>query len=156
MASALSMARVIQLKHGEQSKHIKIFDVDIDDLARNVKQLACVAFNFNPETVEQVTFHESATLDAETVQYTYYMPADIVKAYTDKFGPDDRSFAFKLDVHFEHSGSEPTGPPVSAAVVGASQHPEAGQEGSNNVNAHPTLKRKKKIYICTNELTLWE
>ena len=38
MASALSMARVIQLKHGEQSKHIKIFDVDIDDLARNVKE----------------------------------------------------------------------------------------------------------------------
>ena len=46
MASAVSMARVIQLKYGEQSKHIMIFDVDIDDLARNVKERACVAFNF--------------------------------------------------------------------------------------------------------------
>ena len=82
MASALSMARLIQLKHGEQCTHIKIFDDDdIDDLARYVKNLACVAFNFNPETVEQVTFHESATLDdGETVQFTH-MPADIVKAY---------------------------------------------------------------------------
>ena len=70
------------------------------------------------------------------------MPAEIVKAYTDKFGPDDRSFAFKLDVHFKHSGSEPTGPPVSAAAAGAYQHPEAGHEGPNNVNEHPMLKRK--------------
>ena len=77
--------------------------------------------------MEQVTFQESATLDAETVQYTY-MPADIVKVYMNKFGPDNRSKLFKLDVQFKHSGSEPTGPPVSAAAVGASQHPEAGRK----------------------------
>ena len=143
MASALSMARLIQLKHGEQCTHIKIFDDDdIDDLARYVKNLACVAFNFNPETVEQVTFHESATLDdGETVQFTH-MPADIVKAYIDKFGSDDRSRMFKLDVQFKHSGSEPTGQRVSAAAVGASQHPEAGREGPNDVKAHCGLTRK--------------
>ena len=74
MASAVSMARLIQLKHGEQCKHIKIFDVDIDDLARDVKNLACVAFNFNPETVEQVTFHDNATLDdGETVQFIIFL-----------------------------------------------------------------------------------
>ena len=72
MASALSMARLIQLKHGEQCTHIKIFDVD--DLARYVKNLACVAFNFNPETVEQVTFHDNATLDdGETVQFIIFL-----------------------------------------------------------------------------------
>ena len=90
----------------------------------------------------QVTFHESATLDdGETVQFTH-MPADIVKAYIDKFGSDDRSRMFKLDVQFKHSGSEPTGQRVSAAAVGASQHPEAGREGPNDVKAHCGLTRK--------------
>ena len=56
---------------------------------------------------------------------------------------------FELDVQFDvRIHSEPTGPPVTAASVGASQLPEAGQEGAN-VQKNPNLD--KKIREMTTE-----
>lgn len=80
------------------------------------------------------------------------MPADVVNAYEVTKGlfwclPANVPFVFELDVQFKHSGSELNCPPApSAPAVGASQHPAAGQEGSN-VISHPGLKRKMQTIM---------
>ena len=81
MACASNAMRVIQLRRGDRSEFISIFDTDINnDLAQNVKAKACTAFEIAVETVENVSFRQSLTVRGETMQITH-MPRDIVSAY---------------------------------------------------------------------------
>ena len=53
---------------------------------------------------------------------------------------------FELDVQFDvRIHSEPSGPPVSAASVGASQLQEAGTEGAKVRGAHKLLRRAEAL-----------
>ena len=115
-------------------------------MAQNVKAKACTAFEIAVETVENVSFRQSLTVRGETMQITH-MPRDIVSAYDEakkSSGPlaANEPFVFELDVQFDvRILSEPTGLRVPAASIGASQLPQAGQEGAT-VQKFPTLDRK--------------
>ena len=141
MASASNTVRVIQLRHGARSETILIFETEIDADLQNVKAKVCTAFDVNIETVGNVSFRQSLTVGMEIRQATL-LPKDIPRAYDiakEQSGP--LPFVFELDVQFDvRIHSEPTGPPVTAASVGASQLPEAGQEGAN-VQKFPNLDK---------------
>ena len=82
------------------------------------------------------------------------MPGDIVcadeaaKALSGPLHANSPLFVFELDVQFKHY-SEPMAvkhhsKPVSAAAVGASQLPEAGQEGSKEKKVLAWIGRCEK------------
>ena len=142
MASASNAMRVIQLRHGARSETLLIFETEIDaDFAQNVKAKACTAFDVNIETVGNVSFRQSLTVGME-IRQACILPKDIPRAYDiakEQSGP--LPFVFELDVQFDvRIHSEPTGPPVTAASVGASQLPKAGQEGAT-VQKFPNLDK---------------